>query len=121
MFCKYCGSSIEDNAASCPNCSAQFVPYEQSVQKANPDDTISMWQYLGMFLLMMVPVASIVLYVIWAFNSNIGINKRNFAKAYLIYLLIAGCISILISIFIVILLVPVIISSAFHPGYYGYY
>ena len=119
MFCKYCGSNIEENAASCPNCSAPFVPYEQNTQiKTNPNDTISMWQYLGMFLLMMIPIASIVVYIIWAFNTNIGINKRNFAKAYLIYIVIAVCISIVVSILVTILIMPVVLSSIFHPGYY---
>lgn len=39
-------------------------------------------------LLLIIPLVNIILLIIWAFGSGHNPNKSNFAKAYLIFLLI---------------------------------
>ena len=41
-------------------------------------------QYIGMLLLMYVPLINIILLFMWSFGSSVNPNKKNFARASLI-------------------------------------
>jgi hypothetical protein len=41
-------------------------------------------QYIGMLLLMCVPLLNIILLFKWSFGSSANLNKKNFARAALI-------------------------------------
>lgn len=71
---------------------------QQSTQSSEDLDLITMGQYLIMFLIMAIPIAGIVMLFIWSFGSEAGPNKKNFARAYLVMMLIAIGISIIMSI-----------------------
>lgn len=45
-------------------------------------------QYIGMFLLMSIPLVGIILLFVWGFGSGVNPNKKNFARAMLILSLI---------------------------------
>lgn len=122
MFCENCGKQIPDDAVFCTNCGAkqtaktssvQMTPpvnqtaapkverpvsYQQTTKSYEATDLISMGQYLIMFLITAIPIAGIVMLFIWAFGSETGPNKKNFARAYLIMMAIAIGLSILMSI-----------------------
>jgi hypothetical protein len=62
---------------------------------------LSPWAYLGYWLLFsMVPCAGIILAFVFAFGNGENVNKRNFARFYLITL----AIGFIISLFLVILM-----------------
>ena len=67
------------------------MPYNPYVQQM-PEE-ISMWKYLGMMWVMAIPIVGLVLMIIWAF-SNDGINRRNYARAILLNMVIAIVLSI---------------------------
>lgn len=67
------------------------MPYNPYVQQM-PEE-ISMWKYLGMMWVMALPIVGLVLMIIWAF-SNEGINRRNYARAVLLNMVIAIVLSI---------------------------
>ena len=67
------------------------MPYHPYVQQM-PEE-ISMWKYLGMMWVMVIPIVGLVLMIIWAF-SNDGINRRNYARAVLLNMVIAIVLSI---------------------------
>jgi hypothetical protein len=48
------------------------------------DEPLRVGQYIGMFLLMCVPILNIILLFIWGFGSSTNLNKKNFARAALI-------------------------------------
>lgn len=122
MFCENCGKQIPEDAAFCTNCGAKqtaktgTVPISQPVSQAaapkverpasyqqtpkvyDEVDRISMGQYLIMFLITAIPIAGIVMLFIWAFGSETGPNKKNFARAYLIMMAIGIGLCILMSI-----------------------
>ena len=52
-------------------------------------------QYIGMFLLMCVPILSVVLLFVWSFGSSVNLNKKNFARAMLIISAIVVVLSII--------------------------
>lgn len=45
---------------------------------------MSVGQYLGMFLLQMIPLVNIILLFVWSFDSSVNPNKKNLARALLI-------------------------------------
>lgn len=77
-----------------PRYNPQSYQYNQFNQF---EDTrpLTVEQWLGTILLTAIPVVNIVLLLIWAFDGNTNINKRNYAKAQLIVVLIGIGLSIL--------------------------
>lgn len=64
---------------------APYTPSPYAPQQV-PEE-ISMWKYLGMMWIMALPIVGLVLMIIWAF-SNDGINRRNYARAVLLNIII---------------------------------
>lgn len=102
-FCAACGAKTEIRqpahaavqdapqrpAPAVPNYTPQpgSVPpqppaYTAAVQES--DVPLRVGQYVGMFLLMCVPILNIVLLFMWSFGHTANLNKRNFARASLI-------------------------------------
>lgn len=48
------------------------------------DEPLRVGQYLGMFLLLCVPILNIILLFRWGFGSSTNLNKKNYARATLI-------------------------------------
>lgn len=49
---------------------------------------LSMGQYLGMLILLSIPVLNLILLLMWAFGGNVNPSKKNLAKALLVMMLI---------------------------------
>lgn len=49
-----------------------------------PDETVSMGNWIGTFLLMLIPVLNLILALVWAFGGMTKPSKRNYARAWLI-------------------------------------
>ncbi len=60
---------------------------------------VSTGDWVVTFLLLCIPIVNIILLFVWAFGSNTPISKANFAKASLIWMLIA--IALNVALFIV--------------------
>ena len=126
MFCKNCGSALEDNVQVCPNCSTQIAPEQsvapapqqsavptpqqspapapqQTVVYANPQPVIpeeyqpmSAWGYVGLQILFAVPVVGLIFLLIFTFKKS-NLNRRNFARSYWCWLVIWAVIAALIA------------------------
>ncbi len=66
-------------------------PYQQAYAPPTPaysgqpgSEPLRVGQYIGMLLLMLVPILSIVLLFMWSFGGSVNPNKKNFARAMLI-------------------------------------
>ena len=59
---------------------------------------ISVLGYIGIFLLMCIPLVNLILLFVWAFSKDTNKNKKNFAIASLIMILISIVLSIVFSI-----------------------
>ncbi|AFA50024.1 zinc ribbon domain-containing protein [Acetobacterium woodii] len=116
VFCTHCGAkqtasaSKEQSTDSGQNYQparrVELPPVEKVERSSNPAspgkvgndvDLISMGQYIIMFLIMAIPIVGIVMLFIWGFSSETGPNKKNFARAYLIMMVIAFVIGIIFS------------------------
>ncbi len=47
-------------------------------------EPLSVGQYIGMFLLLCVPLLNIILLFVWSLGGSVNRNKKNFARAALI-------------------------------------
>jgi len=52
--------------------------------KTHEPDYISTLSFMGMILLLLIPLINIIPLSIWAFGKRSGMNKRSFARAALI-------------------------------------
>ncbi len=107
-FCMTCGAPADEGAAepapaqSQPASAQQPQPktvYVQPVNAPGPDskyEPITTKGYIGITLLMAIPVVGIILAIIWACGGCRKINKRNFARAMLIMMVIALIVSLII-------------------------
>lgn len=85
----------------------QNTSYETPPQpKANLLNQIpTVWNYVVIQLLMMIPIAGFVLLIIWAVGGNdVPLWKSNYARAYFIIMAIAAALAIVFSIFMVIIM-----------------
>ena len=117
QFCTHCGTKQTGNLAATQSGAVgqSYQPAErissppvqntkrpvytqQPHQNSGDLDLITMGQYLIMFLIMAIPIAGIVMLFIWSFGGDTGPNKKNFARAYLVMMLIALGVAIIMSI-----------------------
>ena len=109
-FCTGCGSELRDGVAFCTECGAkaeipaQVQPASQSVPQPtashtsaaeNSSPVVSTAAYFGMMLLFALPVIGWIACIIMAFAPK-NENVRHFARANLIWLLIAALLASLL-------------------------
>jgi len=56
---------------------------------------MSVLAYLGVMLLMMIPIVGFVMVIIWAFSGNVNKNLKNWSIAMLILMIVGLVIGIL--------------------------
>lgn len=88
--CPRCGAPVNPGAAFCGNCGLQF----EKVQKPGTD-VLSVWDYILMMVIFSLPVVGLVLMAYWAFSSHVAVNRKNFARAYLIFYVISVVLSLI--------------------------
>ena len=99
-FCYYCGATLKGDAVP-----AAVQPVEREPEPVTAEDptrvqkpfTVKHW--LGLFLCLLVPlygwIAFLVIALISAFGANATEERRSFAKAFLIFLVIATVVTAL--------------------------
>ena len=111
-FCTFCGTSVPDNIKFCTSCGKPMgitaptpAPPVQPVQPYAPApdpnalppgskyEPITTGGYIGIMLLMMLPLVNLILLLVWACGGCRKVNKTNFARALLIMMLISAAIS----------------------------
>lgn len=86
-------------------------PYIPPYVQPKPDDTVSILDWVGTVLLMMVPCVGIIVYIVWAFSKDTKPSKANYCKAILIIYLA------LIVLYLVIIIAIVAIGIGSSVGY----
>ena len=124
-FCTNCGGIIEEGITVCEKCGTSTVKeqktvqlqknvqpnyqqtnyqqqgYKQQYEVNNNNSPLTVGQYIGTILLGSIPLVGFVLFIVWAFSSDVNINKKNLCRAYLILMLAAVVIEILLIILLV--------------------
>lgn len=60
-FCKNCGTQIDDNATTCPNCGASQNTVAQNTPPQVKDNGGFLWGLLGCC----IPIVGLVLFLVW--------------------------------------------------------
>lgn len=84
--CPRCGAPLPDGAAFCGNCGLQM--------QRPAADILSVWDYVLMMVIFSLPVVGLVLMIYWSFSGQTGINRKHFARAYLIFYAISLVLSL---------------------------
>ena len=110
-ICKKCGAVVGAEDKYCTACgypqessSAQETDWEKTQEEAEGAflrEPISLGGYLLMFLIACIPVANLVIFLIWAFGKNTNLTRKNFARAGLIFLAAGTILGILLIVWIV--------------------
>ncbi len=114
VFCSFCGVQVPDNVKFCTSCGKPVPPQNQQAPsqpvvspqpQAQPYpplpgskyEPVSIGGYIGMMLLMLIPIVNIILLLIWACGGCRKVSQANFARAMLLMLLIGTILVILFS------------------------
>lgn len=110
-ICNNCGASVPDGKAFCGACGARLNASDVPAAPAQADRRtppppmfypekdmrppkgtryapMGVGAFLGMILLMMIPVVNLILLIVWACGGCRNQNKRNYARAMLILMAI---------------------------------
>ena len=109
MRCMSCGADLPDGISFCTSCGAKMTPPAPPQQVYDPNqmymnqpmqDTtpISPWGYIGYNILFAIPLVGIIMLFVYAFGSNTNINVKNYARSFLIIILISIILTIVLSV-----------------------
>lgn len=84
LHCPRCGAPITSETVFCGNCGLQLL----KTQKPEAD-VLSVGDYILMMLIFSMPIAGLVMMLFWGFGSQVSVNRKNFARAYLVYYVIS--------------------------------
>lgn len=91
-FCTQCGRYIPETAVAASSREAACLSDEKP-PKESRWASISTWGWIGIKLLLLIPIANLVLVLVWSFGGARKQVKRNYARATLILGLISAIIS----------------------------
>ncbi len=104
-FCTECGTPLPDAPAAEPAAApaAAPVPAAQPLYageippaKGSKFEPITTKGYIGIMLLMCIPIVGLILMIVWACGGCKKINKKNFARATLIVMAISLVLSLIL-------------------------
>lgn len=75
---------VQQNYTNVP----QTAPQPAMPQKPEKITPLPVWKYIGIFLIMAIPIINIIMLFVWAFGSSFNRNTKNFARSFLIMALI---------------------------------
>ena len=114
-FCDSCGKPVYRLDRTCANCGAPVAPNGQTAYgnshsrgRMNDDysmssayDVLSSWGFVGSILLMSIPLVGFIITIVWASGGASNLNRRNLARAYLIFIGLSVVLSIALAFFMI--------------------
>ncbi len=96
-FCEYCGASFREHAQTAPVSgmgqpffSRTYTEPASNMMAGMPqtatEQPTSLLGWLGRYAVLFVPFVNIVMLLVWAFSNTTPVNKKNWARATLIFL-----------------------------------
>ena len=88
MNCPICGKEIKENETYCSACGSPLSAKARAFSTLPQTQKIRMLKisdYLLMFFLSIISPINYIVWLIWCFNPNTNVNKKNYAIAALIF------------------------------------
>lgn len=144
-YCESCGAELPEGKLTCPSCGAPVPrgeytgrdysnynesdysdyydggypsrepAYSYSQNEKTPERVLSTGAFFASVLLMSIPGLGLLLQIIWALGGTGSRNRRNLARAYLIFSVIGIVLAILLAWFITDTLLP-LLDAVFGSG-----
>ncbi|KXL51915.1 hypothetical protein CLNEO_26140 [Anaerotignum neopropionicum] len=120
--CYQCGQEVGQEDVYCTNCGSlliqnknenEDIEKQSAFSKLGMYDPLSLGDYMFIGLILMIPVVNIVFLLIWALDSHGNLNRRNLAKAGLIYFGIGIALTVILGIGLVR---AVMLDQLVYPG-----
>ncbi len=92
--CMHCGAVANAQDAYCVVCGKKLQ--KEPMQYTTDMKPLTVWEYVLLFLVTAIPVVNIVMLCIWAFRKEENVNRKNFARAALIFVGIGIVITVMI-------------------------
>ncbi len=111
-FCIGCGAKLEATTPPPPPPPAYQQPpqqayqplYQQPIPAVDPNTApMTTGDYFWMMLVLAIPLVGFICTLVWAFGSNVNVNRRNFCRATLIWMLVGIVLTIVLSILLAVL------------------
>jgi len=68
------------------------------VKKPEKVTPLPAWKFAGMFIILGIPILSLIMTLVWSFGGNCNRNTRNFARAVLFFKIIGFILALVSSI-----------------------
>ena len=78
-----------------PPAQTAYAPQPAAYSGQPRTEPLRVGQYIGMLLLMCVPILGVILLFVWSFGGSVNLNKKNYARAMLIVCAIGLILSII--------------------------
>lgn len=94
--CKKCGGAAQPEDRFCMHCGMPLEkesPSREEQMDAQQAEIVSMGEYLLMLILLAIPVVNLIVCLFWLIRIGENPNKRNFAKAWLLFAIIGTVLS----------------------------
>ena len=89
-------SAYTPPAQTAPSYQQAYAPPQPTAYSGQTgSEPLRVGQYIGMLLLMCVPILDVILLFVWSFGGSVNLNKKNYARAMLIVCAIGLILSII--------------------------
>lgn len=105
--CTKCGAQSPEGSNNCTQCGAALeekslrpqVPAAEIPHRSRPRSSVlSTGSFLGSLILMNLPIAGLIITIVWACGGTANENRRNLARGYILYALIMTVLAIVLSV-----------------------
>lgn len=79
--------------------------------------SLSFGQYLGMMLISLIPCVGFIMLLVWSFSSKVNANKKNWARAQIVFSIIAGIVIGILAYTLGIALMNALMSEAIDQAF----
>lgn len=146
-ICRYCGGRMGDEDRFCVTCGKPYGEEankeetareecrreesstrnsaggtwreeSQPQQEAASREPLSVGSYFLMFLIMAIPVVNLIFLIYWAVGKQVNVNRKNFSRAALIYV-VAGTVAAVV--FAVMIFLGLVKAGHYYDSHYEYY
>lgn len=125
MFCNKCTARIPDGSVFCPECGQRLtaiqtpaqIPTRQTPQYAQsqtlsqfPAETsvydqvndqvnapLSVGNFFWMPVVLAIPIVGLIVLLVWAFSKGTNLNRKHYARATLIWMLISLILAVIVT------------------------